>query len=73
MGPWAGQKIQVTRDWYLQALEQKIKIIDWPQTVQDVAPFLKAQEQKSLALWGPDFFLDKVSKLETILLRKGGS
>ena len=30
----------------------------------DVASFLNAQDKKTLDLWGTDFFLDKLSRLE---------
>ncbi len=34
-----------------------------PKAAQDVAPFLSATEQPSLALWSELFFADKISKL----------
>jgi hypothetical protein len=46
----------VTQKWYLDALENKIKSIDWEAAKKDVFPFLSVQEKKSLALWSTDFF-----------------
>jgi hypothetical protein len=66
-GPWAGQNIQVTPTWYISKLESKIKSINWEAAKKDVFPFLKKPEKKTLALWGIDFFMDKLEKLEKAL------
>lgn len=62
-GPWAGQNTQIDAPWLANALTAKIKTINWPLAAQDVAPFLPATEQTSLALWSERFFADKVNKL----------
>ncbi len=66
IGPWAGQHIQVTQKWYIDALENKIKSIEWEAAKKDVSPFLRVQEKKNLALWSTDFFLDKLEKLNNV-------
>jgi predicted nucleotidyltransferase component of viral defense system/predicted transcriptional regulator of viral defense system len=67
-GAWAKQQISVTPTWYLNALETKIKKIDWKIAKKDVAPFLSVIEKKSIALWGTDFFMAKLEKLGLFLL-----
>lgn len=62
-GPWKDQNMVVTAQWLADALNSKIKTINWPLAAQDVAPFLPAAEQLSLSLWSERFFADKVSKL----------
>lgn len=68
-GPWANQKNIVTPAWFINAMQQKIMSIDWDKAASDVAPFLNAQDRKALNLWGVDFFIDKLNKLENILTR----
>jgi hypothetical protein len=66
-GPWAKQELTVTPIWFINAMQQKIKSIDWNKAANDVAPFLNVQDKKSLSLWGSDFFMDKLNKLENII------
>ncbi|OGT38694.1 MAG: hypothetical protein A3F11_03635 [Gammaproteobacteria bacterium RIFCSPHIGHO2_12_FULL_37_14] len=68
-GPWANQKITVTPLWFLEAMQQKIKSIDWVKAANDVRQFLNTQDKQSLNLWGVDFFMDKLNKLENIVKR----
>ncbi len=48
-------------------MQHKIKLIDWNKATSDVAPFLNAQDKQTLRLWGVEFFIDKLNKLENIL------
>lgn len=66
-GPWANKKNNITPTWFVEAMRQKIKSINWNKAANDVAPFLNIQDKKTLNLWGADFFIDKLNKLETIL------
>jgi len=66
-GPWANQEITVTPTWFTEAMQQKIKSIDWNKAASDVAPFLDTQDKQALKLWGVNFFIDKLNKLENIL------
>ena len=66
-GPWASQRITVTPTWFIDAMQQKIKRIDWEKATSDVEGFLSIQDKRSLPLWGIDFFLDKLDKLKNIL------
>ncbi|MCE3238876.1 MAG: hypothetical protein K0R24_1857 [Gammaproteobacteria bacterium] len=66
-GPWAKQKNSMTPEWFIKVMREKIKSIDWKKAASDVAPFLNVQDKKALFVWGVDFFIDKLTKLETIL------
>ncbi len=66
-GPWAGQEIPMTANWYLNALEEKIQGLDWQKAAADVSAFLNEQDRKTLRLWSVAFFLDRLSKLSKTL------
>ncbi len=63
-GPWKGQNIGVTPQWFLHALKTKIDAIDWDVAKKDVARFLRARELTVIDLWSKDFFLSRAEKLE---------
>lgn len=69
-GPWAGQGISVTPEWYLAAMRERIGTLDWAAARADVERFLPAREQQSLALWTPEFFHYQLDRLGE-LLRSG--
>lgn len=69
-GPWKNQALQVTLEWYIQILKEKINTIDWQEAKQDVARFLKARELSALELWSTEFFLSRVDKLANYLTAK---
>lgn len=62
-GPWQDQNTPVHAQWLADALNAKVKTINWPLAAQDVAPVLPTTEQPSLTLWSERFFADKVSRL----------
>ena len=63
-GPWEGIEGDVIDEpWVRTELQRKIDGLDWKQAADDVAPFLKANEQAGLALWNARFFSDKLRKL----------
>ncbi len=66
-GPWANQQMSVTPMWLMDAMQQKIKSIDWQVAVSDVSEFLNPQDKRSLNLWGVEFFLDKLNKLNVYM------
>lgn len=63
-GPWARQKNIVSPTWFIKAMHQKIENIDWAKATNDVRSFLNIEDRRSLNLWGADFFLNKLNKLE---------
>jgi len=50
-------------------MQQKIKSIDWAKAASDVEQFLNEQDKQALNLWGIEFFMDKLNKLEAIIHR----
>jgi len=56
-GPWAGKRVNVTRDWFLAAMRDRILEIDWETARKDVSRFIAASERESISLWSRDFFL----------------
>ncbi len=68
-GPWAGQKLQVTTDWYVGALRRRIEEIDWEAAKNDVSRFVISREQESIALWSRDLFLYHLDQLAEKLAR----
>lgn len=67
-GPYKDQELKIDNDWLKNELSEKISSIDWQYAAADVAGFLKPIEQKSLQLWGEEFFLNKLRKLAGPLL-----
>ena len=62
-GPWKDQSINVTSNWVVTALNEKIAGIDWANAVHDVERFLRAAEKEGLKLWSERFFRSKAEQL----------
>ena len=62
-GPWQSQNLDVTQEWFLHELTNKINTIDWNQAKQDVARFLRPRELATLELWSKEFFISRLQKL----------
>jgi len=67
-GPWAGQMPEVTAEWYVNAVKNRIEEIDWQATKNDVARFIKSAEQESLELWSKELFMQQLDRLAEKLL-----
>ncbi|NJM34505.1 MAG: nucleotidyl transferase AbiEii/AbiGii toxin family protein [Rhodomicrobium sp.] len=67
-GRWAGtdEVEQIDMSWLYGALTEKIGGTIWSDAVRDVERFLPPAEQKSLRLWGEDFFKSKLDKVRAI-------
>jgi predicted nucleotidyltransferase component of viral defense system len=63
IGPWAGGRPEVSREWYLAALGERIEAIDWDAARRDVERFVMSREQASLELWSRDLFLQQLEGL----------
>jgi predicted nucleotidyltransferase component of viral defense system len=62
-GPWSGKAITVTKEWFVNAIEEAIRGIDWKVARQDVQRFLPMNEQRNIREWSTDFFLYITRKL----------
>jgi len=67
-GPWAGQEINVTPAWFIDAMQKKIRSIDWKKSASDVEQFLNTPQKQTLKLWGEEFFIEKLHRLGNILV-----
>lgn len=56
-GPWSGEAIAVTKEWFIDSIERTIRKIDWNVVRQDVQRFLPKNEQPSIREWSMEFFL----------------
>jgi hypothetical protein len=63
-GPWAGQAMTVTMAWVRETLENVILSIDWSVARNDIQRFLPLREQQGLQLWGVDFFLHHLGRMD---------
>lgn len=61
-GPWQGTGLQINQNWLIENLENIIKKTDFPVAVADVTKFLGPIEARGLPYWGPEYFLEQVSK-----------
>jgi predicted nucleotidyltransferase component of viral defense system len=66
-GPWAGRKLAVSADWFLEHLATVINRIDWKEARADVQRFLPMREQAGLDSWGRDFFTYQLGQLQRYL------
>ncbi len=66
IGPWQEKTVDVNLEWIAKQLEIKIKEASWPKLHEELARFLKPEEQKTLQIWTPDFFLTQVKKLTDV-------
>jgi predicted nucleotidyltransferase component of viral defense system len=66
-GPWSGQDVLVTPEWYLESMGARIESVDWESARDDVARFLPANEMKGLELWNKDFFRYHLARLKETL------
>lgn len=63
VGSWQGKNLTVNHDWLQKNLSKRIEEINWQDAVKDIRRFLRPEKIETLALWGRDFFLQKVAKL----------
>lgn len=66
-GPWQQQNIEITNDWLIVQLQNKINSIDWQATKLEVSRFINKEFQDSLSIWSTAFFQDKTHKLKQYL------
>jgi hypothetical protein len=68
LGPWAGRRPKVTPEWYVTAMGKRIEEINWQAAKDDVARFIKSDEQESLELWSKELFMQQLDRLAKKLL-----
>ncbi|MCO4755122.1 MAG: nucleotidyl transferase AbiEii/AbiGii toxin family protein [Bacteriovoracaceae bacterium] len=63
LGPWKGKNIQVDEKFLKTSLMEKINSLNWSDVKADVRKFLPPEKVQTLDIWGPEFFANKVKKL----------
>jgi hypothetical protein len=66
-GPGAGRQVEVNPSWFLDAMADAIREVDWGKARDDVRRFLPLRDQESLAHWGAPLFLQQLEKLQGYL------
>lgn len=66
-GQWKGENLSIDKSWYLEKMREKITSLDWKAAKADVERFLRPSALPSLELWGQEFFLDRLQKMEEYL------
>ena len=66
-GPWQGERLEVSSEWLLRAMREKIESIDWKLARDDVRRFLPLSEQRGLDSWSADLFLHQVERMASYL------
>lgn len=65
-GAWSGKDVCVTPEWYLEAMRDRIKEIDWGEASDDAKRFIMARELDSLSAWDYDLFLQQLDHLGSL-------
>ncbi|MBN1424028.1 nucleotidyl transferase AbiEii/AbiGii toxin family protein [Candidatus Fermentibacteria bacterium] len=65
-GPWAGTQVDITWEWYLATMRERIMNVDWDAARADVSRFIVQKEIASLALWGPELSIAHLDTLARI-------
>lgn len=62
-GPYKDMKLTIDRSWLTDALEKRIKALDFKRAALDVRRFIAPSEQSSLDLWSEEVFLAQVAHI----------
>lgn len=66
-GPWQDKKINLTGQWLVNSLEEKISEINWQEVSMEVRRFINLEQAGALRLWSKDFFMAKTRKLSGLI------
>lgn len=66
-GNWDEDSI-ISKDVFLQKLEEKINTINWNMARQDVIKFLRPAQLPGIEIWSKEFFHSRLNKLSAYLL-----
>jgi predicted nucleotidyltransferase component of viral defense system len=66
-GPWQGERFEVSSEWLLRTMRERIESIDWNLARDDVQRFLPLDEQRGLDSWSADLFLHQVERMAAYL------
>ncbi|HCD37386.1 MAG TPA: hypothetical protein DEQ77_01415 [Candidatus Omnitrophica bacterium] len=60
-GPWKGQPLTVTKQWWIEEIRKKIQDLDVDAARGEALRFVREYEQPSLAVWSKEFFQSAVN------------
>lgn len=63
-GPWAGQSIGLTTEWFIERIRKAIRRIDWEEARADVRRIITTGGQSSLDSWSTEFFLYQLEQMK---------
>jgi predicted nucleotidyltransferase component of viral defense system len=63
-GPWKGQPLTVTRQWWIEKVRERIQDLDVDAARDEALRFVRGYEQPSLAVWSKEFFQSVVDAYE---------
>ena len=66
-GPWQGERFEVSSEWLLRTMRERIESIDWKLARDDVRRFIPLNEQRGLDSWSADLFLHQVERMAAYL------
>ena len=69
-GSWTGRKPEVTPEWFVDAMRNRIEKIDWQTARNDIARFIMSNEQEGIELWSKELFLNRLDRLAEKLITK---
>lgn len=63
-GPWKGQQISITKQWWIEEVRKKIEELDVDSARQEAIRFVREHEQSTLSVWSKEFFQAAVDSYE---------
>ena len=69
-GPYQETVLNVTRNWLLETLTERVMQLDWQAIVSDVEKFIPVEQQHILRGWDATLFSALIGKLENYLLER---
>lgn len=65
-GPWEGQSLSVTKQWWIKEMRKKIEEFDVDAARQEAIRFVREHEQSTLSVWSKEFFQATLDSYESI-------
>lgn len=63
-GPWEGQSLSITKQWWIEEMRKKIEELDVEAARQEAVRFVREYEQSTLVVWSKEFFHSTLDSYE---------
>ncbi len=63
VGPWKNKHLHIDKPWVETHLKEKAETLDWKSVKEDVVPFLRERQLRSLDLWDKEFINECITRL----------